>query len=133
VHSGISSFRMLGIGIFRVLIVIVSCSLYFTHMHQVRAASQCGDDPPSGEFCPNRRMMGVLAGRQQSVQHVETRRSMDERVVESWAPRPHGRVPPITGQVVRALLLEAGSATEPLSGRLRYKLLTCSRLLNPYE
>jgi hypothetical protein len=58
---------------------------------------------------------------------------MTERLDENWAARRHRRVPPITGEVVRALLLEAGSATEPLSGRLRYKLLTCSRLLNPYE
>jgi hypothetical protein len=56
---------------------------------------------------------------------------MSESWVEGWAPRRRRRVPPITGEIVRALLLEAGSATEPLSGRLRYKLLTCSRLLNP--
>jgi hypothetical protein len=59
--------------------------------------------------------------------------SLDENLIESLALRRHRHVPPITGEVVRALLLEAGSATEPLSGHLRYKLLNCSRQLNPYE
>jgi len=49
------------------------------------------------------------------------------------APIGLRHVPLVTTKVVRALLLEAGSTTEPLSGRLRLKLLTCARLLDGYE
>jgi hypothetical protein len=54
-------------------------------------------------------------------------------MVDGLSPMGHRRGPLVTTKFVKALLLEAGSTTEPLSGRLRLKLLTCSRLLDAYE